>query len=191
MFDMTTTSKRMLDYYPYVIKTIQEFKAITLTEGVELEEVHGKFQTITDNAYLTTMDEKRITEWEQILGIVPIQGSTVDDRRETVVARIKGQGKLNTALINAIVHTFTGGSAESWVKDSTLYVEITPPPNNKQYQFANVEQELSKKVPAHLNFKISRNYFTWGDINDNFDTWGDVYTTLGDWESVYLFVPFE
>lgn len=191
MSDVTATSQRMLGYYPQVIKTIQEFKAITLTEGVELEDVHDKFQTVTDNAYLTTMDEKRVKEWEQILGIVPIEGSTVDDRRETVVARIRGQGKLNTYLINAIVNTFTGGTATSWVKNSTLYVEITPPPNNKQYQFANVQQELSKKVPAHLDFQVSRNYFTWGDINDSFTSWGDVNTDLSDWESVYLFVPFE
>ena len=191
MSNLNTTSQRMLDYYPHVIKTIQEFKAITLTEGVELEDIHGKFQSVTDNAYLTTMDEKRVSEWEQILGIVPIQSSTVGDRRDTVIARIRGQGKLNTALINSIVNAFTGGTANSWVEDSILYVEITPPPGNKQFQFANVEQELSKKVPAHLNFKVSRNYLEWREIKNNYSTWGDVKNTFDTWEDVYLFVPFE
>lgn len=191
MSDMNTTSQRMLDYYPHVIKTIQEFKAITLAEGVELEDVRDKLQPVTDNAYLTTMDEKRVSEWEQILGIVPIQGSTVGDRRDTVIARIRGQGKLNTALISAIVNAFTGGTANSWVEDSILYVEITPPPGNKQFQFANVEQELSNKVPAHLNFKVSRNYLDWKEVSENYSTWGDIKNNFDTWYDVLIFTPFE
>jgi hypothetical protein len=107
-----------------------------------------------------------------------------------VIARIRGQGKLNTNLINVIVNTFTGGSAISWVENNVLYVEVTPPPNNKQYRFENVEQELSKKVPAHLGFQVSRNYYTWEDIKRNHTNWGEVKDNLESWESVYLFVPF-
>ena len=137
------------------------------------------------------MTEDRVVQWENILGIRPLENSTVQDRRETIIARIRGQGKLNTALINSIVNAFTGGTANSWVKDSVLYVEITPPPNNKQFQFANVEQELSLKVPAHLGFNVSRNYFEWRDIKANFATWGDVKDNLDTWNDVFLFVPFQ
>ena len=76
------------------------------------------------------------------------------------------------------------------MENSCLYVEITPPPGNKQYQFANVQQELSKKVPAHLGFNVSRNYYTWGEVNDKFNTWEDVKNDMPKWEDVYLFVPF-
>ena len=69
-------------------------------------------------------------------------------------------------------------------------VEITPPRNNKQYQFANVEQELKHKVPAHLGFKVSRNYTEWGELKNTYATWQDVKNTFGTWEDVYLFSPF-
>ena len=184
-------SGRMLSYYPEVIKAIQEFKAITLTEGKEVSDVKTNLDLTLDNAYLTTMHEDRLVQWENILGIRPIEGSSLEDRRETIIARIRGQGKLNTEMINIIVGTFTGGTAKSWIKDNTLYVEITPPPNNKQYQFANVEQELSKKVPAHLDFKVSRNYYTWEEIANTYTTWGDVQSNFTTWEDVLLFIPFE
>ena len=183
--------ERMTSYYPEVIRSIQEFKAIIDAQYPEFENLNVAIEDITKNAYLSTMGESRVQQWEHIFGIKPLEGSTVDDRRDTVIARIRGHGKLNSALINSIVNAFTGGTANSWVKNGTLYVEITPPPNNKQYQFANVRQELSNKVPAHLDLKISRNYFTWGDIYDNFTSWEEVNNTLGDWESVYLFVPFD
>ena len=180
---------RMMSYYPEVIKAITEFKAIIRSECPEFELMDVERENLLDNAYLLTMEEDRIEQWEHALGITPLPDSTTQDRRDTVVARIRGQGKLNTALINAIVNAFTGGTANSWVANSTLYVEITPPPNNKAYRFENVEQELSKKVPAHLNFQVSRNYYEWGQVKSNFNTWQDVLD-IGTWEDVYLFVPF-
>lgn len=182
--------QRMIDYYPQVVSKIMEFRAIVESEYPEIEQLNVSTNSIVNDAWLLTMNEERIIQWEKILDIRVIPGSSVDDRRDTIIARIRGQGKLNTALINSIVNAFTGGTAKSWVANSTLYVLITPPPNNKQYQFDNVFQELQKKVPAHLGLEVSRNYFTWGDIKNNFDTWNDVMNDLSTWEDVYLFMPF-
>lgn len=183
--------ERMNSYYPQVIRNISEFKAIVDAEYPEFEILEAGVNNITNDAYLSTMGEERVREWESILGIKPIEGSSVSDRRETIIARIRGQGKLNTSLINSIVNVFTGGTANSWIEDGVLYVEITPPPKSKQFKFANVEQELKKKIPAHLGFNISRNYLTWGEVNTSFETWEDMYTELSTWEDVYLFVPFK
>lgn len=181
---------RMNGYYPQVIQSITEFASIIDSEHPEFEDFEISRERVLDDAYLTTMSEERITQWEKMLGIRPIEGSSVEDRRDTVMARIRGQGKLNTKLINTIVGTFTGGTANSWIEDSVLYVEITPPPNNKQYQFANVEQELIKKTPAHLGLQVSRNYSEWEEIIDTNPTWGDINNNFNSWEEVYLYVPF-
>lgn len=182
--------ERMNSYYPQVVQNISEFKAIINADYPELESASSGVTRVTNDAHFSNMSEERVRQWENILGITPIADSSLSDRRETIIARIRGQGKLNTALINSIVKTFTGGTANSWVKDSVLYVEITPPPNNKHFQFANVEQELKNKIPAHLGFSISRNYFTWGDIDETFETWNAMVEVLPTWEDVYLFVPF-
>lgn len=183
--------ERMNSYYPQVIQSIHEFKAIINANYPEFEDLSSGVTRVVNDAYLATMSEERIEQWEQILGITPIDGSSTSDRRETIIARIRGQGKLNTSLINSIVNVFTGGTANSWVENSVLYVEITPPPNNKQFQLTNVEQELKKKIPAHLGFNISRNYFTWGNINETFETWEAMNEALPTWQDVYLFVPFK
>ena len=113
----------------------------------------------------------------------------MEDRRDVIIARIRGQGKLNTEMINTIVNTFTGGSAKSWIEDSTLYVEITPPPGNKQYKFENIERELQNKVPLHLGLSVIRNYYTWDDIKKTNNTWGNVKNKFTTWEDVLLHVP--
>jgi hypothetical protein len=182
--------ERMMGYYPEVIRAIEEFKAIIYSEYPEIEGINNANESVISDAYLTTIGEERITQWENMLGIAPIEGSSVDDRRDTVIARIRGQGKLNSQLINTIVKTFTGGTANSWIKDSVLYVEITPPPGNKTFLFENVEQELRNKVPSHLGFQVSRNYYSWAEVQNKYSTWQQVKDNFAEWTDVLLFSPF-
>lgn len=177
----------MNSYYPEVVRSIKEVQAIIDADYPEFEDLEVAKENIIKNAHLSTMCESRIIEWENILGIRPLQGSELSDRRETIMARIRGKGKLNTALINSIVRTFTGSNAKSWVKDSVLYVEITPPKDNKNFIFDNIEQELRNKVPAHLGFSINRNYCKWYDITDACETWDNVNTKFADWDDVKSF----
>lgn len=189
-FSNSIYGQRMIDYYPQVISCLQEFKAIIKAEYPEIEKLYGGRDRVIDNAYLLTMNEERVEQWENIFGIKPLDDSTIDDRRDTIAARIRGQGKMNSTLINSIVNAFTGGTANSWIKDSVLYVEITPPPGNKQFKFANVEQELSNKIPAHLGFSISRNYYNWDEIKQSYTTWQDIKDGFDTWNDVKIFAPF-
>lgn len=181
--------ERMLGYYPQVIREIFEFQAIIEAESEQMQAQSDGRDAVMNQSYLPTMGETRIKQWEKALGITPIQDSSLEDRRDTIVARIRGQGKLNEALISSIVNAFTGGKAKSWVENSTLYVEITPPPGNKQYQFANVEQELNKKLPAHLGLSVNRSYVDWNKIKTTFATWQNVKDSFDTWEDVYLYIP--
>lgn len=180
--------ERMFSYYPLVVSSIIEFQAIINAEYPEFEELKDGADNTLNDAWLLTMGEARISQWEKILGIQHVTGSSVSDRRETVIARIRAQGKLNTQLINSIVNAFTGGTATSYVHDSCLYVEILPPPGNKQYQFSNVEQELLKKTPAHLGLNVKRKYATWGEIKSGFASWTAVKESFTDWEDVKLYI---
>ena len=176
----------MNSYYPQVLQSVLEFQAIINSESPEFENLKAEQVVTLNNAYLSTMGEERIKQWEKILGIRPVGNSSLQDRRETILARIRGQGKLNTELINLIVGTFTGGTANSWVADGRLHIEITPPPENKSYKFENVEQELRYKIPAHLGLTVSRNYYEWGEVKTKCATWQDVLNEFGTWNEVLL-----
>ena len=182
--------ERMLSYWPEAVRRVLDMQAVIDAEAPELTLIGTAEQYVLDDSRLGTMNEARIAEWEQILGITPVSGSTLENRRDTIIARIRGSGKLNTELINNIVNAFTGGTARSWVANSNLYVEILPPPDNKQFFFENVEKELARRKPAHLGLSVSRNYYTWQAIKDDFDDWQDVLTRQETWGEVLLYQPF-
>ena len=185
-------NKQMLNYYPEVIKAIREFQLLISTQSMQVEEMHKNLIIVLGNSYVSTADESRIEQWEKVLGITPLpQGSDtletwLSDRRETILARLYTAKKLNTKSIAEIVSVFTNGTATSYFKDSTIHVLISPPKNNKQYKFENVEQELRKKIPAHLMFQVSRNYYTWLESQEKYSTWGDVNNACENWETLLL-----
>lgn len=180
---------RMINYYPPVIANITDFRALIGAEFPEVESLYDAKEEVLDNAFFTTMNESRIKEWENALKIVPLADSTIEDRRDVIISRIRGQGKLNSATIKSIVNSFTYGSAKSWIEDGTLYVEITPPANNKQYRFENVEAALRNKVPLHIGLVVRRNYTEWDlllDVSAQDKTWQGVYDRHETWEDVLL-----
>ena len=183
----TISGERMFSYWPEAIQQILEFQALIKPEGFEVDFLSNDIDLAVNEAYLLTMGEERIADWEKALGISVSPGDTIEDRRDTVIARIRGQGKLNTTLIDAIVSAFTGGTAISYVENSTLYVKITPPPTNKQYKFDNVVRELEKKVPAHLGLVVTRNYATWSEVKDNYADWNTI-NQLTNWEELMLWI---
>ena len=180
----TESGNRMLDYYPQAIKQILEFQALTNAEGYEVDFLKSDIQLLGADAWLTTMGELRTAEWEKALQITPSGDDTLDDRREHIIATLRGRGKLNTALINSVVGAFTnGGTADCYIKDSVLHIEVNPPNGFKVYKFPNVENTLKSLVPAHLGISVSRNYATWDEIKVNFGTWTAV-SNDNTWEDI-------
>ena len=77
--------ERMNSYYPQVIRAISEFQAIIDGEYPEFEELSVSKERIPEDAYLLTMSEDRVKQWEAVLGIKPLESSTLEDRREATM----------------------------------------------------------------------------------------------------------
>ena len=181
--------ERMWNYYPEIVKKIKEFPAMVQAKCPEMGFLSEERVKILNNAWMLTMDETRVKQWERLLGIVPLPDSTLEDRRETIAARVYGGYKLNTESIRAIVNIFTQSGCRSYFRDSTIYVIIYPPSGDKTYKFENIENELWRRVPAHLNLNVSRSYSTWGDVNNHHASWNTLYNEYNNWEDVYFWLP--
>ena len=195
MYDYTIDyNEQMLNYYPDVIKAIREFQVLINTQSLEVEKMHEELTKALTNAYVTDCDVDTISKWEQFLGITPMAGESLNDRKATVLARLYAPEKLNADTIEKTVRIFVGKpgvgtqAAKSYFTpdDSTIHVLIIPPEDNRQFKFENVEQELSKKIPAHLTFAVERNYYTWLQTNTNYSRWRTVKTTFSSWNDVLL-----
>lgn len=174
----------MTGYYPEAIRKIEEFKAIIDSESPEIDELHEVNESNLLDAYLTTMGESRIAQWEMLLGISPSKESSVEDRRNNILAAIRGQSKLNTHLIKTIVETFTNANCNTWIENSTLYIRVLPPKNGKDYQLGDLTKAIASKLPAHLGYDIAKAWKYWQDVNSEHISWSSVNEMYATWDDV-------
>lgn len=179
---------KLINYYPTVISTLEEFQAAIAACGMEFDFLHSEINFAYNDAFLTTMGFARTSEWENALGISPAKNATLESRRTAIIARLQSTFKLNTQSIANLVSTMTGGTCRSYFsnEDSTIYIDIRLPSSNRLEDFPDLESELGRRIPAHLLVSSSRWFDTWNDVKNKFNTWQDVYN-FGTWDDIKFF----
>lgn len=171
----------LLNYLPEFLKNIMEYKEICIVENTEFDMLYPSIDNIFSESTIKYCSEARIDEWEQALKIAP--KGTLEQRRLFLLAKLRGQGKLNEAKITNIVDAFTGGEAITSIENSVITVKILPPNNGEIYLYPDVERALKPLIPANLELVVMRFYSTWEDIKLNFASWETVLQSA-DWKAV-------
>lgn len=78
----------LIDYFPGVVKRIREMPAICQAEQPELDNVGREVDRVLDNMLATTAEEHGIARLEEELGIVPVPGQKLEERRAMVLVRM-------------------------------------------------------------------------------------------------------
>ena len=163
----TLAGTKMIGWYPTTVVAVDALRAVNDVVGHELDNARARGALLNNNAFLFWMDESRLAEWENALEIDVPENSTVEERRNVIIAKIRGQNKFNVSNIKSIVKTFTGGDAEVTVANGVISVTVLPPNNGQLYNQSALVWELKNKIPAHMQLNIERYYSTWGDVKNN------------------------
>ena len=180
----TLAGTKMIGWYPTTVVAVDALRAVNDVVGHELDNARARGALLNNNAFLFWMDESRLAEWENALEIDVPENSTVEERRNVIIAKIRGQNKFNVSNIKSIVKTFTGGDAEVTVADGVISVKVLPPNNGQLYNQSALVWELKNKIPAHMQLNIERYYSTWGDVKNNETSWQSIRSGYTNWDAL-------
>ena len=180
----TLAGTKMIGWYPTTVVAVDALRAVNDVVGHELDNARARGALLNNNAFLFWMDESRLAEWENSLEIDVPENSTVEERRNVIIAKIRGQNKFNVSNIKSIVKTFTGGDAEVTVADGVISVKVLPPNNGQLYNQSALVWELKNKIPAHMQLNIERYYSTWGDVKNNETSWQSIRSGYTNWDAL-------
>lgn len=180
----TLAGTKMIGWYPPMVVAVDTLSAVNDVVGHELDHARARGAMLNNNAFLFWMDESRLAEWEKALGLTVSEDSTLDERRNVIIAKIRGQNKFSVSVIKSIVKTFTGGDAEVTVVDGVVTVKVLPPDDGQLYNLAALTWELKNKIPAHMLLNIERYYSTWGDVKDNETSWQTIRNGYNTWAAL-------
>lgn len=180
----TLAGTKMIGWYPTTVVAVDALRAVNDVVGHELDNARARGALLNNNAFLFWMDESRLAEWENALEIDVPENSTVEERRNVIIAKIRGQNKFNVSNIKSIVKAFTGGDAEVTVADGVISVKVLPPNNGQLYNQSALVWELKNKIPAHMQLNIERYYSTWGDVKNNETSWQSIRSGYTNWDAL-------
>lgn len=173
------------DYY------IQDGNAAAILDAqeIELRKTEEGYSRVTADTSPSTAED--IDRWEDEYDILPAAGSTIDQRRAEVWARIRGGGTFTKETIRDLATIYTGQTPEVIeIPDVFLVIVTLSGTEDTVEGFDSFVTAVMGLLPAHADMTISLKWHTWGELKErdthpwdelDSETWGDrIGETWGD-----------
>ena len=151
-------------YAPPFLAEIRELAEIYRTEGYEIGRLEYELNDLADQFFISTATWG-LTRWEELFGIATNLSLTYEQRREILMAKIRGSGTVTRQMIEDTAATFSGGEVEV-VEDNfnslfiIRFIGIKGIPRNMQAFIAMLEDIK----PAHLAYRFEYRYTVWNEM---------------------------
>lgn len=188
---LVLSAKRMMEYLPPFWHEYAEMQQILQNEGLELDDLNEDSECILNDAFILTMGESRIEEWEAWLKLPP--NGTLQDRRMTILSYFAVISKMTRESIQTLVRSlYSEARSEVVFKNSTITITIKPLPDHDsdELDFQRLLDQLKLRKPCHITLFTKRWYCTWGDIKNGFNTWQALKDDRANWQHVIEFINY-
>lgn len=165
------TGEEQKDYYvdlaryaPPFLSEIRELKAIYEAEGYAAGLLEHELSDLLDQCFIST-STWGLTRWEQVYGVATNMALSYEQRREILMAKLRGQGTTTAQMIKETAETFSGGEIEVIEDNSNnhftvRFIGIKGIPRNMN-AFISMLEDIK---PAHLAYSFEYRYTTWSEL---------------------------
>jgi len=149
----------MLDYLPQVLREVRDYQCLMGRYQEALSLLWRKEREVEDNFYLETADERGLVHWENILGIAPWPGSSIEERRQVIRARQSQTTPYCLVTFHAFLTALTGRreAYEAELNGLTLTVWLAP---TWRWMREAVWDLMRWVVPANIEMRLISVYNT-------------------------------
>lgn len=151
-------------YAPPFLAEIRELAEIYRTEGYEVGRMQYDLRDLLDQCFIGTATWG-LTRWENVYGVVTNMSLSYEQRREILMAKIRGQGTTTRQMIEDTAATFSGGEVKV-IEDNpnhlfiVQFIGIKGIPRNMQ-AFISMLEDIK---PAHLTYRFEYRYTVWSEL---------------------------
>lgn len=159
-------------YVPPFLAELRELAELYRTEGYEIGCLQHNLRDLFDQAFIVSATWGLVL-WEQMYGVTTNMSLSYEQRREILMAKLRGQSTTTKQMIEDTAAAFSGGEVQV-IEDNlhhhfvVRFVGVKGIPRNMQ-AFINMLDDIK---PAHLSYSFEYTYTTWGDLKGM--TWGEL-----------------
>lgn len=159
-------------YVPPFLAELRELAELYRTEGYEIGYLQHNLRDLFDQAFIVSATWGLVL-WEQMYGVTTNMSLSYEQRREILMAKLRGQSTTTKQMIQETAAAFSGGEVQVTEDNPhhhfiVRFVGVKGIPRNMQ-AFIDMLNEIK---PAHLTYSFEYTYTTWGDLKGM--TWGQL-----------------
>lgn len=163
----------ILSYLPQILHEIKELQTIAVIENPTLETVWDLVESVLNNQFILTADERGINRHEKILEIKSGATETLETRKFRVMSRYQEQAPYTYPILKGLLDSLLGegkyeltrSAAEKWVR---VKLELTV-----AREFEVVELLLERVTPQNMLLHVELRYNQWNKVKTL--TWADLF----------------
>ena len=173
----------LLSLLPPWYAEISDYQQICQTESAELVQAATAIHTISDNFFVSEMDETTISAWEKVLHIVPNPSvETLSFRRLRVQNRLSNVPPFSLPFLRGKLDGLLGEGNYTLSVDYpnyTLYIDMTAENAQSANEIAIMLETLK---PAHIVYRIRPQLFASVELGESIGRQNYVFNyALGAW----------
>lgn len=152
---MTLFTKRdLMDALPRYYDDSPEVEAIMDANATEIDRVRRNAREVTDQFYVNTATHG-LDDWERVLALSPRPNSTIEFRRNRIIARLNGTAPATVAYLTEVVNAHVADKSARIVEYNGEYRFEVEIPVDQLRDTGVIYREINEVKPAHLAFGIS------------------------------------
>ncbi len=164
--------------YPPIIWNIKEIRTVNEVAQKWYEKFQSDLEDVGKDILITTATERGIARREKILGIVPQDTDSLEDRRYRVLTQWYDTYPYTENNLRERLNNLVGeGNYELTVTPTRCTCKLALA---RKLQYETVEKLLEKIVPLHIVLDVQLMYNTWGKLSAT--KWNDESTKT--WKTI-------
>ena len=168
---------------PDDLRDIGELRAICDALNTEIDILLTYIWQIRRAPYVLDADEYGISRHEKALGIIPLDGDTLDDRRFRVLSVYKGDLPYTERALYNMLAELCGADAVNLDVDTQNFKITVRIGLQSKSMYDSALKLINRIRPCNMLLDHKLKYRTWQEVNDKTDSWEDL--TPYTWRDVY------
>lgn len=114
----------ILSYLPSILHDIKELQKVSELENPSLERVWELVESILNNQFILTLDDRGASRYEKMLGLIAGESETLETRRFRILSRYQEQAPYSYPVLKQLLDSLLGegkyeltrSTSEKWVR---------------------------------------------------------------------------
>jgi uncharacterized protein (DUF486 family) len=154
-------------------------------EAEELARIDADIRDVLDQFFIVTATWG-LTHWERIFGVATDLTKSYEQRREVLLGKLRGAGKVNAELIKNVASAYANGEVDVTVDVPAYTIVITfVGIYGVPAQIKTLQDTLREIIPAHLAINYVFRFFTYDELLATGMTYGALAATGKTYDDVY------